>query len=56
MKPWHIIVLLVVVVLLFGAGRLPDLAKSVGQSLKIVQKDIKELGGDPDTPPTPPTV
>ena len=31
LKPWHVIVLLVVVLLLFGAKRLPDLAKSVGE-------------------------
>lgn len=52
MRPWHWIVLLVVVLLLFGAKRLPDLAKSVGQSLKIFKKEIKELQED-DAPVTP---
>jgi sec-independent protein translocase protein TatA len=54
MKPMHWIVLLVIVLLLFGAKRLPDLAKSVGQSLKIFKKEIKELNDD-DTPATPAT-
>ncbi|WP_251150992.1 Sec-independent protein translocase subunit TatA [Cellulosimicrobium sp. Marseille-Q4280] len=54
LKPWHIIVLVVVILLLFGARRLPDLARSVGQSLKIFKKEVKELNED-DTPTTPPS-
>lgn len=52
MKPMHWVVLLVIVLLLFGAKRLPDLAKSVGQSLKIFKKEIKDLQEDDDTPAT----
>ncbi len=51
LKPWHIIVLLIVVLVLFGANRLPDLARSVGQSLKIFKSEVKDLTAD-DTPPT----
>jgi sec-independent protein translocase protein TatA len=43
---WHIVVLVIVVVLLFGANRLPDLARSVGQSLKIFKKEVKDLQDD----------
>lgn len=50
MKPWHWVVVLIVVLLLFGAKRLPDLAKSVGQSMKIFKKEIGDLTSD-DTPP-----
>lgn len=46
LSAWHVLVLLVVVVLLFGANRLPDLAKSVGQSLKIFKSEIKDLTDD----------
>ena len=60
LKPWHVIVLLVVVLLLFGAKRLPELAKSVGESLKIFKSEMKDLTEDdkPSTPSTPvnPTV
>ncbi|KFD44355.1 Sec-independent protein translocase subunit TatA [Cellulosimicrobium cellulans] len=51
LKPWHIIVLVVVVLLLFGARRLPDLARSVGQSLKIFKSEVKDLRDDDPTPP-----
>ncbi|MBF0696193.1 Sec-independent protein translocase subunit TatA [Actinomyces bowdenii] len=50
-KPWHWIVLIVVVVLVFGAGRLPDIAKSLGQSMKVFKKEVKELREDDDQPP-----
>ncbi|WP_263121246.1 Sec-independent protein translocase subunit TatA [Cellulomonas sp. RIT-PI-Y] len=59
LKPWHIGVLLVVIILLFGAKRLPDLAKSVGQSLKIFKSEVKDLTDDDKTTavqPTEPTV
>ncbi|WP_159797526.1 Sec-independent protein translocase subunit TatA [Puerhibacterium puerhi] len=46
LKPWHIIVLVVVILLLFGARRLPDLARSVGQSLKIFKSEVKDLSDD----------
>jgi sec-independent protein translocase protein TatA len=46
-----VIVLLVVVLLLFGAKRLPDVAKSVGQSLKIFKSEVKDLRTD-DVPTT----
>ncbi|WP_333812103.1 Sec-independent protein translocase subunit TatA [Timonella senegalensis] len=46
MKPMHWLVLLLVILLLFGAKKLPDLARSVGQSMKIFKKEIKELQDD----------
>ncbi|MEL7975006.1 Sec-independent protein translocase subunit TatA [Isoptericola sp. F-RaC21] len=60
LKPWHIIVLVVVILLLFGARRLPDLARSVGQSLKIFKKEVKDLTddgklNDSNEPPADPT-
>lgn len=37
----HAIIILAVVVLLFGATKLPALAKSVGQSMKIFRNEMK---------------
>jgi sec-independent protein translocase protein TatA len=45
-NPAVIIVLILLVVLLFGSRRLPELARSVGQSLKIFKKEVKELKDD----------
>jgi twin-arginine translocation protein, tatA/E family subunit len=40
------IVLLVLVLIVFGSSKLPDIAKSVGQSMKVFKKEIKELRDD----------
>jgi len=52
---WHAIIILVVVLLLFGAAKLPALAKSVGQSMKIFKSEIKTASDDktdrPDADP-----
>src|SRR2546430_9314294 len=37
---WHLLILLVVVVLLFGAKRLPDVARAVGQSVRIFKGEM----------------
>ena len=42
-KPWHLILLVVVLVLLFGAKRLPDAARSLGRSLRIIKAETKGL-------------
>ena len=48
LKPWHIIVLVVVLILLFGAKRLPDAARSLGRSLRIIKAETKGLVDDDD--------
>ena len=45
-RPWHIIVLVVVLILLFGAKRLPDAARSLGRSLRIIKAETKGLADD----------
>lgn len=45
-SPTHIVVLLVLVILLFGANKLPDIASSVGKSMKVFKKEVKELRED----------
>ena len=46
LKPWHIIIFVVVLVLLFGAKRLPDAARSLGRSLRIIKAETKGLIDD----------
>lgn len=38
---WHFLIILVVILLLFGAPKLPLLARSLGQSMKIFKNEIK---------------
>lgn len=41
MTGWHLLIVLAVILLLFGATRLPALAKSVGQSAKLFKREIR---------------
>ena len=47
-NPVFWIVIIGLVLLLFGASRLPDIAGNVGKSLKVFKKEIKELQDDTD--------
>jgi sec-independent protein translocase protein TatA len=44
---WHFLIVVLVVLLLFGATKLPALARSVGQSAKILKREIKDVSADP---------
>ncbi|MFJ7214180.1 Sec-independent protein translocase subunit TatA [Amycolatopsis sp. NPDC098790] len=46
LQGWHLIILVLLVVLLFGAKRLPDAARSIGKSMKIFKAETKDLAGD----------
>jgi sec-independent protein translocase protein TatA len=52
LQPWHLIVLAVVAFLLFGAKRLPELGKGLGEGLKGFREGIR---GITDPAPAPPT-
>jgi sec-independent protein translocase protein TatA len=41
LKPTELIILLVVLVLLFGAKKLPDAARGIGRSLRIFKAEVK---------------
>ena len=41
-EPTHILLLVLVLVILFGAKRLPDSAKSVAKSLRIFKSELKD--------------
>ncbi|MCW2288856.1 twin-arginine translocase TatA/TatE family subunit [Leucobacter luti] len=48
---WHLLVILFVILLLFGAPKLPGLAKSLGQSMRILKKEVRSDADDaPETP------
>lgn len=45
MRPegWTIVVVIVLAIVLFGAPKLPGLARSVGQSLRIFKSEVRQL-------------
>ncbi len=63
LKGWEWLIIIALIVLLFGAKRLPDAARSVGRSLRIFKAETKGLTadeaaakGDLPTAETPPAV
>lgn len=53
LQPWHLLVLAAVAFLLFGAKRLPELGKGLGEGLKGFREGIR---GITDPAPTAPPV
>jgi sec-independent protein translocase protein TatA len=45
-RPWHIAILVVVLILLFGAKKLPDAARGLGRSLRIIKAETQSLRDD----------
>ncbi len=55
LQPWHWLIVIAVFVLLFGAKKLPDAARSLGKSMRIFKSEIKEMQSDSkqDQPESP---
>ncbi|MFD5228855.1 Sec-independent protein translocase subunit TatA [Streptomyces qaidamensis] len=48
LEPWHLLIVAIVVIVLFGSKKLPDTARSLGRSMRILKseaKALKEEGG-----------
>lgn len=43
LQGWHLVVIVLVILLLFGAPKLPGLAKSLGQSMRIFRKEVRTM-------------
>ena len=54
LSPTHWLIIVAVMVLLFGAKRLPDAARSLGRSARILKAEVKELHPDAPAEPAPP--
>jgi sec-independent protein translocase protein TatA len=54
LSPWHLLILAAVFVLLFGAKRLPDGARSLGRSLRIFKAEVTGLHDDEHPAPAAP--
>ncbi|MFE7540316.1 Sec-independent protein translocase subunit TatA [Streptomyces platensis] len=53
-EPWHLILILAVLVLLFGSKKLPDMARGLGRSMRILKSEARAIKDDerPETPRT----
>ncbi|MFD5911753.1 Sec-independent protein translocase subunit TatA [Streptomyces massasporeus] len=58
LEPWHLLIVAIVVIVLFGSKKLPDTARSLGRSMRILKSEAKALkeedAGEPDSRDTAP--
>lgn len=43
LEPWHLLVVVIVAVLIFGSKRLPDTARALGKSLRILKSETRAM-------------
>ncbi|MCE4948700.1 MULTISPECIES: Sec-independent protein translocase subunit TatA [Streptomyces] len=43
LEPWHLFLILAVLVLVFGSKKLPDMARGLGRSMRILKSEAKAL-------------
>jgi len=46
LEPWHVLILAVVILLVFGSKKLPDMARSLGKSARILKSEAKAMKED----------
>ena len=54
-SPWKILIVALVIIVLFGSRKLPSAARSLGQSMRILKKEVQSLHED-EPESTPPGV
>ncbi|WP_417219378.1 Sec-independent protein translocase subunit TatA [Arthrobacter sp.] len=54
LQGWHIVIIVVLALILFGAPKLPGLARSLGQSMRIFKSEVRQMkDDDPKAPKDP---
>ncbi|MFF3259995.1 Sec-independent protein translocase subunit TatA [Streptomyces sp. NPDC002932] len=43
LEPWHLLIIALVVVILFGSKKLPDTARALGKSMRILKSEAKAM-------------
>ena len=51
-SPWKILIVAVVIIVLFGSRKLPDAARSLGKSMRILKTEVQGMHEDNETQTT----
>ena len=51
---WHILILVAVVTLMFGAKRIPEIGASIGKGIQAFKRGLQDVGSIEEPPPPPP--
>jgi sec-independent protein translocase protein TatA len=52
-SPWKILIIAAVVLILFGSKKMPDAARSLGRSMRILKSEVKGMHDDDTTADQP---
>jgi sec-independent protein translocase protein TatA len=52
-SPWKVLIIAVVVLVLFGSKKMPDAARSLGRSMRILKSEVSTLHDHDDDKPEP---
>jgi sec-independent protein translocase protein TatA len=53
-SPWKVLIIAALLIVFFGARKLPYAARSLGQSMRILKKEVSGLHDDSDEPASSP--
>ncbi|WP_320780832.1 Sec-independent protein translocase subunit TatA [Streptomyces sp. CRN 30] len=46
LEPWHLLLVVIVAIALFGSEKLPDTARALGRSLRILKSETRAMKDD----------
>jgi sec-independent protein translocase protein TatA len=55
LEPWHLALVALICVLLFGSKKLPEAARGLGKSMRILKSEARAMKTDDETPVHPVT-
>ena len=51
-SPWKIAIIAILIIVLFGSRKLPDAARSLGKSMRILKTEVSGLHDDDESAPS----
>ncbi|MEV4445733.1 Sec-independent protein translocase subunit TatA [Streptomyces mirabilis] len=54
LEPWHLLIVAIVIIVLFGSKKLPDTARALGKSMRILKSEAGAMKHDGTTPSAAP--
>ncbi|MFF4687108.1 Sec-independent protein translocase subunit TatA [Streptomyces sp. NPDC001307] len=55
LEPWHLLIVAIVFLVLFGSRKLPDTARALGKSMRILKSEAKAMKDDGGAPVVEPS-
>ncbi|MEW2115426.1 Sec-independent protein translocase subunit TatA [Streptomyces sp. NPDC005474] len=47
LEPWHLLIVAIVFLVMFGSKKLPDTARALGRSMRILKSEAQAMKADP---------